>query len=70
MDSNGNPRGYDMVSHHEVDLTDLPDTPSVDGDNNIVQIDDNHMAWCTGTGITFYRVEKDGTRIEILKTPE
>lgn len=69
-DSNGNPRAYDMVNHVEVDMSDIPGTPSTDGDNNLVQIDDNHIAWCTGQGIIFYRVEADGSRTEILRTPE
>lgn len=69
-DSQGRPRGYDMINHIEVDLSDLPDAPSVDGDNNLVQIDDNHLAWCTGNGITFYRIEEDGSRTQILQTPE
>ena len=69
-DSKGEPRGYDMINHGEVDLSDLPDTPSEDGDNNLVQIDDNHLAWCTGDGITFYRIEEDGSRTQILQTPE
>lgn len=68
-DSNGNPRGFDMVSHKEVDLSTLPNVPSTDGDNNMVQIDDNHFAWCTGQGTWFYRVDDDEW-IEILRIPE
>lgn len=69
-DSNGNPRGYDMVNHTEVDLSDLPTSPSIDGDNNLVQIDDNHIAWCTHEGIVVYRTDESGGRAEIIKIPE
>lgn len=68
-DSTGRPRGYDMINHKEIDLSGLPSAPSVDGDNNLVQIDDTHFAWCTGQGIWFYRVEH-GEWTKILFTPE
>ena len=68
-DSTGKPRGYDMVNHTEIDLSDLPFSPSVDGDNKLVQIDDDHFAWCTGQGIWFYRIDGDKW-VQILYTPE
>lgn len=69
-DSNGNPRAYDMVDHSEIDMSDIPDGTSHDGSNNIVQIDDNHLAWCTGEGIIVYRVEADGTRTRLIEIPQ
>lgn len=69
-DKNGNPHGYDMINHEVVDLSDFVNPGENDGDNNMVQIDDNHMAWCTHLGITIYRIEEDGSRTEILHIPE
>lgn len=72
-DSQGNPRQYDMINNVEVEMGDIPGGGgggSTDGNNNMVQIDDNHVAWCTGKGITVYRIAEDGTRIVILQIPE
>ncbi len=69
-DKGGNPHGYDMINHVVVDLSDFNNPGETDGDNNMVQIDNNHLAWCTHEGITIYRIEANGDRTEILTIPE
>lgn len=69
-DKDGNPHGYDMINHEVVDLSDFTNPGETDGDNNVVQIDDNHMAWCTHEGITIYRIEENGDRTEVISIPE
>lgn len=35
-DEDGNPHGYDMINHEEVDLSDFLNPGGGDGDNNMV----------------------------------
>lgn len=71
-DKDGNPVAYNVETHEEVDMEDLPGGSGGvgDADNNLVQIDDTHFAWCTSDGIYLYRVRNNGERTLVIHIPE
>lgn len=69
--SKGELCGYDTVNHKEVDMSTIdPDHGGGSIDNNFVQIDNTHFAWCTSHGISIFRMTADGNYQLVIQIPE